>query len=97
MINLYNVLSLCCSSLANRVGENWPLYDILNQFQKGQSHMAIVVKCEENIRTAATDPQGKTPSLSYIMIHIQNQYQQVAKLGSHREFEHVTRQLSYFS
>ncbi|OIW06370.1 hypothetical protein TanjilG_15015 [Lupinus angustifolius] len=42
-----------------RVGENWPLYDILNQFQKGQCHMAVVVKCDENIRTAATNAQGK--------------------------------------
>ncbi|RDY09123.1 DUF21 domain-containing protein, partial [Mucuna pruriens] len=44
-----------------RVGEDWPLYDILNQFKKGQSHMAVVLKCEENIiRTAATDTEGKT-------------------------------------
>ncbi|EPS62149.1 hypothetical protein M569_12644, partial [Genlisea aurea] len=27
-----------------RFNENEPLYDILNQFQKGQSHMAVVVK-----------------------------------------------------
>ncbi|XP_027357242.1 DUF21 domain-containing protein At2g14520-like [Abrus precatorius] len=44
-----------------RVGEDWPLYDILNQFKKGQSHMAVVLKCEENIKTAATDTEGKTP------------------------------------
>lgn len=63
--NLYklSVLSLCCFSLANRVGENWPLYDILNQFQKGQCHMAVVVKCEENTRTAATSAQGKILNL----------------------------------
>ncbi|KAK7315143.1 hypothetical protein VNO77_33675 [Canavalia gladiata] len=46
-----------------RVGEDWPLYDILNQFKKGQSHMAVVLKCEENSRTAATDTEGKTPGL----------------------------------
>jgi len=28
----------------NRVPETMPLYDILNEFQKGHSHMAIVVK-----------------------------------------------------
>ncbi|KAK2420927.1 CBS domain protein with a domain protein [Trifolium repens] len=39
-----------------RVGENWPLYDILNQFKKGQSHMAVVLK--EKIRTAASDTDG---------------------------------------
>ncbi|XP_061360435.1 DUF21 domain-containing protein At2g14520-like [Gastrolobium bilobum] len=46
-----------------RVGENWPLYDILNQFKKGQSHMAVVLKCEENIRTTTTDAEGKIPRL----------------------------------
>ncbi|TKY45270.1 DUF21 domain-containing protein [Spatholobus suberectus] len=46
-----------------RVGEDWPLYDILNQFKKGQSHLAVVLKCEENIRTAATDTEVKTPGL----------------------------------
>lgn len=28
----------------DRVGEEMPLYDILNEFQKGHSHMAAVVK-----------------------------------------------------
>lgn len=32
------------SEFFNRVHECLPLYDILNQFQKGQSHMAVVVK-----------------------------------------------------
>ncbi|KAL1357657.1 DUF21 domain-containing protein At2g14520 [Arachis duranensis] len=41
-----------------RVGENWPLYEILNQFQKGQSHMAVVIKGEVNIKDAATDSHG---------------------------------------
>lgn len=49
--------------LVNRVGENWPLYDILNQFKKGQSHMAVVLKCKENIKTSAADTEGKTPTL----------------------------------
>ncbi|ESW24147.1 hypothetical protein PHAVU_004G106300 [Phaseolus vulgaris] len=46
-----------------RVAEDLPLYDILNQFRNGQSHMAVVLKCEENIRTAATEREGKTPGL----------------------------------
>nr|KYP61910.1 Protein MAM3 [Cajanus cajan] len=46
-----------------RVGEDWPLYDILNQFKKGQSHMAVVLKCEENTRTVAIDTEGKIPGL----------------------------------
>ncbi|KAG4388229.1 hypothetical protein GLYMA_09G129700v4 [Glycine max] len=45
-----------------RVGEDWPLYDILNQFKKGQSHMAVVLKCGGNIRTAATGTEGHCPS-----------------------------------
>jgi hypothetical protein len=28
----------------NRVYESWPLYEILNQFKKGHSHMAVVLK-----------------------------------------------------
>ncbi|KAF7813041.1 DUF21 domain-containing protein [Senna tora] len=35
-----------------RVYENWPLYEILNQFQKGHSHMAVVLK--ENTAPQAT-------------------------------------------
>ncbi|XP_050944758.1 DUF21 domain-containing protein At4g33700-like isoform X1 [Cucumis melo] len=31
-----------------RVSETMPLYDILNDFQKGQSHMAVVVREKEN-------------------------------------------------
>ncbi|XP_048127731.1 DUF21 domain-containing protein At5g52790-like isoform X2 [Rhodamnia argentea] len=30
-----------------RVREDWPLYDILTQFRKGHSHMAIVLKSKE--------------------------------------------------
>jgi metal transporter CNNM len=30
-----------------RVAEGVPLYDILNDFQKGHSHMAVVVKCNK--------------------------------------------------
>jgi len=50
-------------SLVIRVGEDWPLYDILNQFKNGQSHMAVVLKCGENIRTVATHTESKTPGL----------------------------------
>ncbi|KAK8945827.1 DUF21 domain-containing protein [Platanthera guangdongensis] len=31
-----------------RVYDDLPLYDILNEFQKGHSHMAVVVKCMNN-------------------------------------------------
>ncbi|XAR71690.1 hypothetical protein NMG60_11018076 [Bertholletia excelsa] len=40
-----------------RVQDNLPLYDVLNQFQKGHSHMAVVVKKEDgNTRKEALDP-----------------------------------------
>ncbi|KAK4836965.1 hypothetical protein QYF36_001683 [Acer negundo] len=32
-----------------RVHDHLPLYDILNQFQKGHSHMAVVVKCKNDV------------------------------------------------
>ncbi|CAI0401141.1 unnamed protein product [Linum tenue] len=42
-----------------RVPENLPLYDILNEFQKGHSHMAVVVsKCNK------TEHQQQNPPLS---------------------------------
>nr|AJI77175.1 cystathionine beta synthase [Medicago truncatula] len=53
-----------------RVGENWPLYDILNQFKKGQSHMAVVLRSKENIRTAASNTEGFGPFLPHDYISI---------------------------
>ncbi|XP_028801413.1 DUF21 domain-containing protein At2g14520-like [Neltuma alba] len=38
-----------------RVGEDWPLYDILTQFKKGQSHMAVVMKNQKDTRTTSID------------------------------------------
>ncbi|XP_004515989.1 DUF21 domain-containing protein At2g14520-like [Cicer arietinum] len=53
-----------------RVGQNWPLYDILNQFKKGQSHMAVVIKNKENIRNVAVDSEGLSSFLSHDYISI---------------------------
>nr|GMC64814.1 DUF21 domain-containing protein At5g52790 [Ipomoea batatas] len=44
MTPLSRVFSLDLYSKLNEIRENLPLYDILNQFQKGDSHMAVVVK-----------------------------------------------------
>ena len=41
----------------SRVPEDKPLYDILNEFQKGHSHMAVVVKKSHSQRTS--DDGGK--------------------------------------
>ncbi|KAJ4833760.1 hypothetical protein Tsubulata_036244 [Turnera subulata] len=39
-----------------RVHDRLPLYDILNQFQKGQSHMAVVVKSKDDVEHAGAQP-----------------------------------------
>ncbi|KAL3515412.1 hypothetical protein ACH5RR_022314 [Cinchona calisaya] len=41
-----------------RVPETMPLYDILNEFQKGHSHMAVVVR---QTNTVEEQPASKTP------------------------------------
>ncbi|XP_028796721.1 DUF21 domain-containing protein At5g52790-like [Neltuma alba] len=44
-----------------RVYENWPLYDMLNQFQKGHSHMAVVLKESKNAKKT-TAQNASTPT-----------------------------------
>ncbi|KAK7380381.1 hypothetical protein VNO78_32891 [Psophocarpus tetragonolobus] len=41
-----------------RVYENWPLYEILNQFQKGHSHMAVVLKSNKDTDSTRTHALG---------------------------------------
>lgn len=46
--------------LCSRVLENLPLYNILNEFQKGHCHMAVVVRqCVEAGEQAATETPTK--------------------------------------
>lgn len=40
-----------------RVSENMPLYDILNEFQKGHSHIAVVYK---DLNEKASQNGGQT-------------------------------------
>lgn len=47
-------------SICNRVYDCLPLYDILNQFQKGHSHMAVVVKCNKNVKANAESANTKS-------------------------------------
>ncbi|WCJ32088.1 hypothetical protein M5689_013531 [Euphorbia peplus] len=42
-----------------RVSETMPLYDILNEFQKGHSHMAVVVRHQVENETAKNGSNGK--------------------------------------
>lgn len=39
--------------MCQRVRDSLPLYEILNQFQKGHSHMAVVVKSKHDIKGSA--------------------------------------------
>jgi metal transporter CNNM len=41
---MHSTSSDAASVLNIRVADDLPLYDILNEFQKGHSHMAVVVK-----------------------------------------------------
>jgi hypothetical protein len=94
---MYIAYALWCLLLVNRVGENWPLYDILNQFKKGQSHMAVVLK--EKIRTAASDTDGMNKW--YIHKLFTFKIYTIKKLGYASqipmEFEYMTCQNSFFT
>jgi hypothetical protein len=46
--------------MSARVSETMPLYDILNEFQKGHSHMAVVVREHNDTEQSAIEnPTGK--------------------------------------
>lgn len=45
--------------MCSRVPESMPLYDILNEFQKGHSHMAIVVKQNNKTEHATSELSNK--------------------------------------
>lgn len=48
------ILKICC-----RVHDQLPLYDILNQFQKGHSYMAVVVKRKKDAKEIAEMAKSK--------------------------------------
>ncbi|KAL7229869.1 hypothetical protein ACSBR2_008425 [Camellia fascicularis] len=47
-----------------RVEDSLPLYDILNQFQKGHSHMAAVVKSKHNVKDSAGNATDKNDMIT---------------------------------
>lgn len=47
-----------------RVGDSLPLYNILNQFQKGHSHMAAVVKSKHNVKDSAGNATDKNDMIT---------------------------------
>ncbi|KAK9143851.1 hypothetical protein Syun_013251 [Stephania yunnanensis] len=52
-----------------RVNDCSPLYQILNEFQEGNSHMAVVVKCAKDVKTTPiNNVKSKTP-MSKMKMH----------------------------
>uniref|UniRef100_A0A0D3FMB6 CNNM transmembrane domain-containing protein n=1 Tax=Oryza barthii TaxID=65489 RepID=A0A0D3FMB6_9ORYZ len=49
-----------------RVSEDMPLYDILNEFQKGHSHMAVVIR-QTNANYAAEPPANDGGTLAFYL------------------------------
>ncbi|KAK7279901.1 hypothetical protein RJT34_24960 [Clitoria ternatea] len=47
-----------------RVYENWPLYEILNQFRRGHSHMAVVLKSNKYTDSTAAHADTLTNQIS---------------------------------
>ncbi|KAI6672387.1 hypothetical protein NL676_000293 [Syzygium grande] len=52
------------SSHLLRVQDCLPLYDILNQFQKGHSHMAVVIKCKKGLNDIGENAKPTTISIN---------------------------------
>lgn len=48
MFDLIDSFCYMIFKICGRVHDQLPLYDILDQFQKGHSHMAVVVKCKND-------------------------------------------------
>ncbi|KAJ0099124.1 hypothetical protein Patl1_20224 [Pistacia atlantica] len=67
-----------------RVHDRVPLYDILNQFQKGHSHLAVVVK--NDIREPAEIAKAM-PSVLEINIHSNSKQDQAELKGSGHHFD----------
>ncbi|RHN51539.1 hypothetical protein MtrunA17_Chr6g0469761 [Medicago truncatula] len=61
--------------ICNRVYESWPLYEILNQFKKGHSHMAVVLK--GNMETESTAPAHAVDSPVFLNIITNQESNQV--------------------
>ncbi|KAL2558662.1 protein of unknown function-containing protein [Forsythia ovata] len=64
-----------------RVYENWPLYDILKLFQKGHSHMAMVVKSKKDPEETSKDTKAR-PDFTSIRIHSDPELTQAGRKGT---------------
>uniref|UniRef100_A0A9I9CQB4 CNNM transmembrane domain-containing protein n=1 Tax=Cucumis melo TaxID=3656 RepID=A0A9I9CQB4_CUCME len=68
-----------------RVRENLPLYDILNQFQQGHSHMAVVIKSHNETKEPADsnklELETATPVTEMELGHIKLQIRNICSNG----------------
>ncbi|KAK9292945.1 hypothetical protein L1049_020927 [Liquidambar formosana] len=78
-----------------RVQDSLPLYDIMSQFQKGHSHMAVVVKCKKDVKGAAENSNGISTTFE-ININSNPKEKQAEKHGIDYQFSwneqlHISR------
>ncbi|XP_028124353.1 DUF21 domain-containing protein At5g52790-like [Camellia sinensis] len=75
-----------------RVGDSLPLYDILNQFQNGHSHMAAVVKSKHNVKDSAGNATDKN---DMIMININSNSSILQKQAEGKGIENKQQESIY--
>ncbi|TKY45263.1 DUF21 domain-containing protein [Spatholobus suberectus] len=73
MTPIPETFSLDINSKLDMVYESWPLYEILNQFQKGRSHMAVVLKSNKDTQSTTAHAVGAPSFLNIITPKISNQ------------------------
>jgi len=54
-VHLQLYIYIFCMFMSARISETMPLYDILNEFQKGHSHMAVVVREHRDAEQTTTE------------------------------------------
>ncbi|CAI0453466.1 unnamed protein product [Linum tenue] len=69
-----------------RVQENLPLYDILNEFQKGHSHMAVVVRKFNKTEQLPVDGSANIP-VKEVRVDVDGEKPQERSLRSHKSFK----------
>lgn len=95
-------MGILCSFLFNsqllftRVHDDLPLYDILNEFQKGHSHMAVVVKCMKDVGATIEDA-SKSVSVFEKKMHLNTMQTTVENEGiSDKDFGGHTLREKHF-
>ncbi|XP_021890435.1 DUF21 domain-containing protein At2g14520-like isoform X4 [Carica papaya] len=76
-----------------RVQETMPLYDILNEFQKGHSHMAVVVKQKNDVEQQANE--NSTDALQDVRVDIDGEKHPVEKCLRSKRSLKKAKSLSY--